>query len=126
MDMELDIHHARMAAIPQYVPAQVDEDVRAWLHTALHEGVVKQGRVALHGPLTAFPFDAPGVGGSLTVKAPFQGASLDYFPAVSGEPGWPALRDMQGEVLINGASMEIHARRARLSPGTSGHIELQQ
>src|SRR5699024_9176273 len=92
----------------------------------LRAGVVENGRVTLSGPLTQFPFHGDEATGDFALRAPYRDARVDYQPAANGEPGWPALHDMHGQVDIHGASIRIQAETASMTPAPSGDIALEK
>jgi uncharacterized protein YhdP len=95
-----------MPSLHRYLPMALDEQTRHYLRDALLAGRVNQASMVVKGPIDRFPF-ARNNEGVFTVKAPFQGLSLQYAPnSVSStaqrrdKQAWPTLQ----QVLANSTS----------------------
>lgn len=72
-----------------YLPVHImDEDLVAWLPTALQEGKWIRGSLAWQGNLGAFPYGDDN--GTFQIHADFNGVQLKFLPK------WPALTDLTG------------------------------
>lgn len=101
---------ARVSSAWRYVPlASAGEGTIAWLRDHLQGGTVTRGDVLFDGPLRADPELDPA---RLLLRFRTQGVALDY------APGWPALRDLDADVLIDGHRLAIRGHQARLLDGT--------
>lgn len=100
---------ARVAGAWRYLPlASTGERPIAWLRDHLKAGVVSRGDVLFDGPVRADPLDPS----RLLLRFRVQRAEVDY------APGWPALRDLDAEVVIDGHRLVVRGERARLLDGT--------
>lgn len=103
---------ARVASVWRYVPwPPAGDHTLAWLRRALVAGTVTQGDFLVEGQLR---HGADGPPLRQLMRFELQGAGLDY------SPGWPALRDLDGVVTIDGRHLRVEARRAALLDGSAG------
>jgi len=93
-----------LAYLPR--PAMNDDLVR-WLDASVQGGMISDVAVTLRGPLADFPFEERRTGEFL-VRIGMQGGSLDF------APGWPGLREIDGEVRVEGYAVDVLVDRARL------------
>lgn len=97
----------------RYVPWRAaGEPAIAWLRQNLTAGTVPHGAIAYEGPLHPDPELDPG---HLQLRLQVQRASLEY------APGWPGLRDLNADVVIDGSRLAVANGSARLLDGTRGH-----
>jgi uncharacterized protein YhdP len=107
VDLDIDLVEGRLERFEQYLPVGIlRPKVAAWLERAVAGGRVEHGRVELHGPLDAFPFDDGG--GEFRARFSIADATLDY------APGWPAVEALDAELEFADASLRGRARDGRL------------
>ncbi len=102
LDLRGRFHDGDAASAPHYYPAGVmKEGTLRWLDRAFRSGRVRGGGVLYHGQLKkgAFPFRSQQ--GRFEVRFDAEGVALDY------REEWPALEQVDGEVLFNGPGMSI-------------------
>ncbi|GAB3247496.1 YhdP family phospholipid transporter [Chitinimonas naiadis] len=94
----------RLAAnkVADYLPIELGPETRAWLKASLTEGEARDASFVLNGPLADFPF-ADGKTGVWDVATKVAGVTLDY------GPGWPALKQVDGDLHIKGNRLSIAA-----------------
>lgn len=107
IQLEGDIVRAQVAAIHRYLPRVVGPQARAWVGEHLKAGVGQQGKLALQGKLSDFPFASPQAPGLFRVQVPVTDGELTFAPE------WPALQKVQADVLFEGKRMEINASSAQ-------------
>jgi uncharacterized protein (TIGR02099 family) len=105
IDLSAKLTQAAGNAVWRYMPLVVNKDARDWLRAAIVGGRSDSTALRLKGPLAQFPF-RDGKGGIFQVKGTFQGATLNY------AEGWPAITDIDGELLFEGVRMSIRGQRA--------------
>ena len=93
---------ASVASVPRYVPLVAGEAVRAWLHSALVGGSVRDATVVVAGPMRAFPFPKD-VEGRFEVRIPVSDATF----AIG--PGWPVLEQIAGGLVFHGTGLQLDA-----------------
>lgn len=102
----LSLYDGRYAS--RYIPLVVGEDARHWLDRAFLSGRSDDARLRLKGNLADFPF-VDNKKGLFQVTAKVKGVTLDY--AV----GWPKIEHLSGDLLFQGARMEINSREGTIS-----------
>ncbi|HEV6964336.1 YhdP family protein [Roseateles sp.] len=95
--------------IPQWLPA-----TRSYLSRALLGGEARNISVRVKGELRDFPFDGARSNGLFRVSAQAQGVTLAYVPPSESGTNWPAMENVDGELVFERAGMEIHNARARV------------
>lgn len=104
------IDQAQVASAWRYLPWHAaSEHAIEWVQRNLTAGVVPQGAIAYAGPLHPDPDLDPG---HLQLRLQVRRASLDY------APGWPGLREVDADVLLDGARLAVTNASARLLDGT--------
>jgi uncharacterized protein (TIGR02099 family) len=107
IDLSARLVRADGLAVWRYLPRVVNEETRSWLRRSLTGGTAPESRLRLKGNLDDFPFtDRPD--GQFLVTVQVAGARLDY------APGWPSIRDINGELRFEGAGMRILAETGRI------------
>jgi uncharacterized protein (TIGR02099 family) len=102
LDLEVQVHEAKLAAAWRYMPRIIPVKVQNWLQGALLAGTLREGKLVLRGPLDRFPFPN-NEGGQFLVSGKVDGASLEY------AAGWPKVDDVSGELVFAGAGMSLNA-----------------
>ncbi|MFZ2990320.1 YhdP family protein, partial [Ideonella sp.] len=105
--------------LARYLPRGLGDDAREYLALAMQGGQLNSLGFKVRGDLWNFPFPA-GQDGEFRLVAKVQGLNLAYAPyaPTGAEPGaasrWPALTQLNGEVIIDRASLQIRNAQARL------------
>jgi uncharacterized protein YhdP len=94
-------------AVWRYMPLAVGKDVREWLRAAITGGKATETTLKLRGDLRRFPFRG-GKDGLFEVRGKFRDASLRYAAS------WPEIKDIEGELLFEGARMLITCKSGRI------------
>jgi len=107
IDLLADIENGNGSGTHKYLPLPVLSDKTiAWLDKSIIKGKIPNGKLVLHGALDKFPFDHGE--GKFEIRFDVIGGQLDY------EPGWPAISEIQGEVIFSGRSLDIVGRSGRI------------
>lgn len=116
VDLTGRIARLNAAAAYRYVPLSAGSATLDWLQHALVSGRVSDGSVRVKGDLAKFPFEAEREA-EFRITARVIDGELDVYPAAlqpakSGtSPTWPLLRDIDGDLLFDRASMTVTAQR---------------
>ncbi|MGD9787364.1 MAG: YhdP family protein [Sulfuricellaceae bacterium] len=102
--------------VGRYIPLVVGEDARNWLDRAFLAGHSNDARLRLKGNLADFPF-VDEKKGLFQVTAKVEGVTLDY------APNWPKIEGLSGDLLFQGARMEVTARKGVLSGVKIAHAK---
>ncbi len=111
---ELDIEHADLAAVSQWVPPGLllEADDR-WVRSAFKAGRLSDARLRLAGPLS--PNMLAAVDSELTLDGYLHEVDLDY------EPGLPMFKGIEGGVFLDKSSLHLIIREAALKESGITH-----
>ncbi|HEX5094205.1 MAG TPA: YhdP family protein [Burkholderiales bacterium] len=109
IDLTAQLQRADAQGLDRYLPRAgiLPGAARDWLVHSIRAGRSSDTRVRLRGDLRDFPFRDPAQGEFLIV-AQVRDAELAY------APGWPAFRQIDGELRFEADRMQVAARRAEM------------
>lgn len=112
VSMAAEVRQARAGSAWRYIPMHAaGEKTIAWLRGHLTAGTIPRGELYYEGPLHADPEADPG---HFLLRADLRRAQLDY------AAGWPALRELDAEVVLDGRRLLVRKGTARLLDGSRG------
>lgn len=120
MDLQGDFRDGEGIHAPAYYPTAImGAPLVRWLDESVLAGHVTAGSVLVHGPLRDFPF-ATNHNGIFEVAFHVRDGLLRY------QPGWPALEDLDANLLFHGNQLDITLNRGRIYTSevthATGHI----
>ncbi|MEY4976567.1 MAG: hypothetical protein RIQ97_1762 [Pseudomonadota bacterium] len=101
--------------VQRYLPPTLPKAVRQYVREAITRGQVQNIQVQLQGPLSSFPFANPALG-EFRVSARLRDVGMNYVPTYllpAGGAPWPALYDLDGELVFDRLSMRLSQASAR-------------
>lgn len=107
VDLKVQLSRIDQRAIVRYLPLAASDGLRGWLGSAVTAGTLDGAKLAVQGDLANFPFRDPKQG-RFTVTTNLRGGGLAY------AEGWPAVRDIDAELRIDGTALTFAARRGRI------------
>ncbi|QHE88605.1 YhdP family protein [Hydrogenophaga sp. BPS33] len=110
LDLTATLTRADATRVHRYLPLSVNADARRYVREAVRAGRSQQVGFRVQGRLDHVPFDRPGDEGVFRITAPLQKLDFDYVPAYlqhEGEAAWPGLRGIEGELVLDRASLRI-------------------
>ncbi|MEI7786073.1 MAG: DUF3971 domain-containing protein [Betaproteobacteria bacterium] len=114
LDLQGQLSRGNGARVHRYLPLALPESVRRYVQEAVPEGQLSEVRFKVKGPLARFPFKQAD-DGEFSISAKLQHAQYRYVPnAGSGKP-WPAMEQLEAELLFSRASMQISNARAQVA-----------
>ncbi|MER0043164.1 YhdP family protein [Pseudomonas sp. MGal98] len=132
MDLRVGMRDGDARFTEKYLPSPVlSPALDEWLKTAIHSGKVNEGYFQYQGSINRNPDPAVR---SISLFFDVQDAELAF------QPGWPALRDARGQVLIedsgvrvrvsegsilNSRVREAFAEIPHVDPGRTPHLKLK-
>ncbi len=121
MDLRVGLRDGDARFTGKYLPSLVpdfSDGLEHWLNTAIRVGHVNQGYFQYQGSLNK---GAPPEARSISLYFDVQAAELEY------QPGWPALTDAVGEVLIEDSGVRINIEQGKIlnSVITSAYAEIE-
>ncbi len=105
MDLRVGLTDGDGRYTAKYLPAVLSDEVDHWLRSAIVKGDVDEGYFQYQGSLH---HDAPAHARNISLFFDVRNAVLDF------QPGWPALKDVDGKVYIDDAGVRVVAERGRM------------
>lgn len=97
------------ARVHRYLPLVVAEDARRYVREAIQSGTATQTQFQIRGPVQDIPFERPQQG-EFRIVTKVQDVTYAYVPPYlqpAGEPRWPALTQLGGELVFNRSSFQV-------------------
>jgi uncharacterized protein (TIGR02099 family) len=119
LDLSATLTRADATQVHRYIPLVVSASARHYVRDALLAGTSSRVDFRIRGALDQMPLDAPGAEGDFRIAAQLQGVDVAYVPAklqAAGEPAWPALRGLSGELVLDRSTLSL----SRLQAGVAG------
>jgi uncharacterized protein (TIGR02099 family) len=119
LDLQGTFNRVNLAAVPRYLPLDMDLEARDYLAQALLAGEGSNARFKVKGNLDQFPFDTAKQG-EFRIAGEFKNASYAYAPAYLMEPGsapWPVLTQATGTLLLERDNLQIKSAKGLVVPG---------
>lgn len=117
LDLQGSFSRADVAKVHRYLPLEIERDVRDYLRDALVRGRASGVRFRVKGDLHDFPFANPKQG-EFRISANVRDATYLYVPR-SLQPAaalpWPALTELNGDFLMEHASLQLKDVSGRLA-----------
>ena len=117
----LDLHgtfsRANGARVFRYLPLVIPRDARHYVRDAIQKGEARDFAVRVRGDLRHVPFDKNPAAGEFRFAGQVQGVQMAYVPRAlqpAGQPPWPALEELAGELVFERNSMQVNKARARV------------
>lgn len=113
--LELDGHIDKVAAtqVQRYLPLAI-AGARNYVKEAIRGGTAEAITAKVRGDLADFPYDQ-GRPGQFRIATAAKKIELAYVPVPTGQPlAWPALEQIDAELIFDRGSMQIRNGRARV------------
>lgn len=119
LEVRGDLHYLRASAAHRFIPIVAGgKPTNDWLKAALQDGIARDGKVDLYGPLTEFPYvNQKDKGYVFRISGVAEDVKLDYVPTHRKDKNghwiaseWPVFEKINGELVFEGMSMWIHAK----------------
>ena len=121
LDMQGTIARVEGTKVHRYLPLFVAQEARQYVRDSVLQGMASNGSFKIKGDLYDLPF-ADSSKGEFRIAAQVTGAVLDYVPksvlAKNSLP-WPALTQINGELVFDRQSMALKGASARVAGATS-------
>ncbi len=119
LELQASLSRAELARVYRYLPLTLSQDVRDYLRDAVRGGTASGAKVALKGDLRQFPFSQPKQG-EFRVSANLANGNYAYVPPSlmpKGRKPWPAFTQLNGELLLDRATLSLKNVRALWGAG---------
>jgi uncharacterized protein (TIGR02099 family) len=103
--------------VHRYLPLVLPDPVRHYVRDAVLQGQVSDVKFKVKGPIVELPFTNP-AHGEFRVSAKVRNGHLAYVPKSiqpAGAVAWPALTDLNGELVFNRATLEVNGATAKVA-----------
>ncbi|HEY8047922.1 MAG TPA: DUF3971 domain-containing protein, partial [Ramlibacter sp.] len=116
LDLQASIAHADGARVWRYLPLGVPKPARDYVQNAVVSGAATAATFRVKGDLRNFPFRNPQQG-EFRVTADVQNVNFAFVPKslTKGGPEWPALTQLNGELVFERDGMEVKGAKGRLA-----------
>ena len=119
LELQASLSRAELARVHRYLPLTLSQDVRDYLRDAVRGGTATGAKFVLKGDLRQFPFTQPKQG-EFRVSANLAGGNYAYVPpslSPKGRKPWPAFTQLNGELLLDRATLSLKGVRALWGAG---------
>jgi uncharacterized protein (TIGR02099 family) len=120
IDMTGHFVRARGSRVSAYLPLGIPQQARDYVTRAVREGEVESATFAVKGDVWQFPYHRT-PGGVFRITAKVRDGVFDYLPSTPAGPDtpawvspWPALSNLQGELVIDRNALQLNGVQARL------------
>jgi uncharacterized protein (TIGR02099 family) len=117
LDLQGTLTRGDGARVHRYLPLVMAEPVRHYVRDAVVAGAVSDVNFKVKGPVEAIPFTNPALG-EFRVTAKVQGGQYAYVPKLlqpANALAWPALTDLNGELVFMRAALEVNGASGKVA-----------
>ena len=117
LDLQGSLGRGDGSRVHRYLPLVLGDEVRHYVQGAVVRGQVSDVKFKVRGPVWHLPFADPAQG-EFEVSAKVRNGHFAYVPKALQPPGavpWPALTDLNAELVFNRASLDIKAASGRVA-----------
>ncbi len=117
LDLQGTLSRGDGTRVHRYLPLVLPDKVRHYVRDAVTQGQVSNVKFRVKGALDQLPFKNPAQG-DFRVSAKVHNVQFAYVPKSLQPPGtapWPALTDLNGELVFTRAAMEINGASAKVA-----------
>ncbi len=111
LDLSATLTRAEATRVARYLPLSVGPEVRRYVREAVRAGAAERVDFRVQGEVWDMPFNTPGAQqGTFRIAAGLRDVDFQYVPAflqVAGDVPWPGLRGVQGQLLLDRASLQL-------------------
>ena len=115
VDLTGTISKIDVQKVHHYLPAATDPSLRHWLTQGLLQGSLANVSVRVKGQLAEFPFEKKGLldQNIFRISGKIVDGKINYLPGEFSKDGvtpyWPILSKINGQIVFDRQSMDIHA-----------------
>ncbi len=117
LDLQGSLSRADGAKVHRYLPLALSDEVRHYVRDAVLEGAISDVKFKVKGPVDHMPFSNPALG-EFKISVEVAKGVFAYVPKrlqpKDAKP-WPALTDVQGQMVFNRATLDIHDASAKVT-----------
>jgi uncharacterized protein (TIGR02099 family) len=120
LDLEGSMARVEGVRVHRYLPLVLDKEVRDYVRGAVLGGTASGVKFKVKGDLDRFPFD-DAKQGEFRISANVKGVNFAFVPDYllpKGSLSWPSLQQVDGDLVIDHATLTARVQRGRL--GSTG------
>ena len=117
LDLQGSLSRADGSRVHRYLPLVLGDEARRYVRDAVVKGQVSDVKFKVKGPVWHLPFADPAQG-DFQVSAKMRNGYFVYVPKALQPPGaapWPALTELNGELLFSRASLDIKGASGKIA-----------
>jgi uncharacterized protein YhdP len=117
LDLQGALSRGAGERVHRYLPLVLPDPVRHYVRDAVVQGQVSDVKFKVKGPAEELPFTNP-AHGEFRVSAKVRNGHLAYVPKSiqpAGAAAWPALTELNGELVFNRAALEINGATGKVA-----------
>jgi uncharacterized protein (TIGR02099 family) len=117
IDLQGTFSRADGARVYRYLPLGVSAPARRYVREAILKGEARDVAVRVKGNLLDVPYEKDPAAGEFRFAGQVRGVTLAYVPRAiqpPGQPAWPPLEDLSGELIFDHNSMRVRNASARV------------
>lgn len=117
LDLQGALSRGNGASVHRYLPMSLPQDVRHYVRDAVVQGELSDVRFKVKGAADHIPFSNPSLG-DFRITAKVRKGLYAFIPKTiqkKGDLPWPALAELDGELVFDHASLDINNAVARVA-----------
>ena len=117
LDLQGSLSRGDGSRVHRYLPLVLGADVRHYVRDAVVKGQVSDVKFKVKGPVDDLPF-SDAAQGDFQVSAKVRNGQFVYVPKSLQPPGaapWPALTELNGELVFDRASLEVKGASGKVA-----------
>jgi uncharacterized protein (TIGR02099 family) len=119
LDLNARLTRGEATRVHRYLPLAVGPDALRYVRDAVKGGAVGPVDFRIRGDLWDIPFNQPGARGEFRITAQLKAVDFAYVPPFlqdEGDAAWPALKGVNGQLVLDRAALRL----SRLDAGLEG------
>ncbi|MCG2655024.1 MAG: TIGR02099 family protein [Hydrogenophaga sp.] len=119
LDLTARLTRGEATRVHRYLPLAVGPDAQRYVRDAVKGGTVGPVDFRIQGDLWDVPFNQPGARGEFRITAQLKAVNFAYVPPFlqsEGDPAWPALKGVNGQLVLDRAALRL----SQLDAGLDG------
>jgi uncharacterized protein (TIGR02099 family) len=124
LDLQGSLSRGEGTRVHRYLPLGIAKPARDYVREAVVQGRVSAAKFKVKGDLFDMPFHDPKLG-EFRIAAQLNGVEFAYVPKLfqpADSLPWPALTQVNGELVIDRSSLEVNAASGRMGSNNSLQI----
>ena len=117
LDLQGVLNRGNGSKVHRYLPLVLAERVRHYVRDAVLQGSLSDVQFKVKGPVDFIPFSDPAKG-EFKISTKIKSGTFAYVPKgiqAVGVLAWPALTDLNGELVFNRAALEVNGATGKVA-----------